>query len=81
MDKELRQIHAAIAFTGIPKKVYARYCGVSKSLFSMYLSGDATMPPNIRERLYGRIRENLKAVKDDTPAGGSHSALQNVGGA
>jgi hypothetical protein len=62
MNEKLRQLHAIIAYAGIPKKSLARHCGVSRSLFSQYLMGDLVMPPDLETRLMARLQNELQAV-------------------
>jgi hypothetical protein len=63
MDVKLRKLHAAISYCQIPKKSLARHCGVSRSLFSMYLMGDLVMPPDIEDRLMARIKRELQEIR------------------
>jgi hypothetical protein len=70
MDEKLRKLHAMIGYLGLPKKVLARYVGVSRPLFSMYLNGDVNMPAEIENRLMNRIAAEFKtlhAKADDPP--------------
>ena len=65
----LKAVRGKIGILRIKKKILSRRCGVSRSAFSLMLSGDLAMPEAVQNRLIQELDLNRAWQKLSASAG------------
>ena len=63
MTNQLRILRGRIAEAGLKRQDLAALLGYSETMFSLYLNGRRTAPPDFEARVYGAIERLERANK------------------